>query len=123
MAALIINMCTGICSLMVVNKASVRGFKVLNYAIWIPLLVDVCLTLGGHTRFVGETFESVMSPAVTNLLGSSPWPWIHPSLSHTVHAMIPIHILRVAIQQLEKKQAHQTSRVVDVEGQRPTVLD
>lgn len=73
MVGLVFNMCVEVYGLIVLNTSSIRGLQVLLYAVLSCNLVDVSLTLGGHTRFMGDVFVSVVPTPVTNLLGSSPW--------------------------------------------------
>lgn len=101
-AALVFNMCVEAYGLIVINTTSIRGHQVLQYAILSCILVDISLALGGRTRFVGDIVMSVVPPAVTDLLGSLPRLWVHPSLSFTLKEALSIVLLKRVIQKLKQ---------------------
>ncbi|OAQ27273.1 hypothetical protein K457DRAFT_127451 [Linnemannia elongata AG-77] len=105
MAALVFNMWIEVFGLIVLattTSTSKRRCQALYYAQLSCLLVDVSLSVQGHTRFINGPSKLMLPMALIDYVGSPLWSWIYPSFDTVLLEMLPIFMMWRTIREFKR---------------------
>ncbi|KAF9539321.1 hypothetical protein EC957_005543 [Mortierella hygrophila] len=124
MTALVFNMCVEVFGLLVLvtaADASRRRFQMLYYAILSCLLIDVCLSVQGRTRFINEPIKSMLPMALIDYVGSLLWSWIYPSFDAVMLELIPIYIMWRMVRDFKRMNEEDAKKDTDAEREQQRI--
>lgn len=105
MAALVFNMWIEVFGLIVLattTSTSKRRCQALYYAQLSCLLVDVSLSVQGHTRFINGPSKLMLPMALIDYVGSPLWSWIYPSFDTVLLEMLPIYMMWRTVREFKR---------------------
>lgn len=117
-AALVFNKCVEVFGLWVCVTAtgvSRRRCQALYYAMLISLLVDVSLSVQGHTRFIRESSKSMLPIALIDYVGSPLWSWIYPSFDTVLLELMPIYMMWQTVGYFKRIEEEEAKKATDRE--------
>ncbi|KAG0273630.1 hypothetical protein BGZ96_004764 [Linnemannia gamsii] len=118
MTALVYNICVevfGLFALAVASRTSRRLHQVIFYALLSCLLVDVALSVQGHTRFIGEPLKSMFPMNLVDSIGLPLWSRIYPSMDVALFELVPIYMMWYVVKDSKRIAEGDAKNAADVE--------